>query len=716
MPVEGPIGENPNISFHLFTDVTPTQSAGITTDEEAAPAKTSPLAGLSKAVDTLTASTDRALAANIDTEEEKGMLKVAETIVKPLTTPENEATLKQKTERSLTIETVVDTTAQGTQSVESALTGKISMAETVGLSGVGVGLEAGEIGVIINAFKTVKTQIDNQQLLLTQKENQLNTLNTATPKDTEAIKNLEREIYLLKDDIKVNTNTLYQLGAKLSNNVFNVASAGAGEVANVLTARAHVVSTLLQSSSFIGASGTNAVSMVNSLIAIVQDAQIYIANNNQLAEKTQQLAQLKQKQNPTPEDQQTIKTLSREVRELERKGQELRAKFVENATRSASGFVGSASNVLQTITQAAPHLGHVAATVLSVGSGVGGAVTAGAGIVINVKNIYDNAMKHTKILDEITRFEEMRSEAKNPTVKAVLEMKIRNLNQQKEENLVSLLQNIPTLAASAVATAGAIALIVGASAVVSATGIGAVVLAGVAISIGAGYLIYKNHPRISATAMQGMSKLTEIKLAGEIKYSTWDAGHIKEETKATKLKIQQSWNERLDVIREDLDGKIRDLMDVRSDYAEEAENTMLNEEGRKQVQADIKKIDQEILALRKEKQEMMEALSQQHRVVIDSSMSKLHNQEQKIANLQIRLQEASAKTAEWKAILEDYSLCASLKNTSREEARALKEQLTEGLKDPQTVEELKDLLDDAKVFFKGTPVLKDMVSYLTKPV
>jgi len=96
----------------------------------------------------------------------------------------------------------------------------------------------------------------------------------------------------------------------------------------------------------------------------------------------------------------------------------------------------------------------------------------------------------------------------NDTVKMALELRLKNLDYQMEENSVSAVRNMVVFTGQAIGTAASIqtlsietAISAGATfgGLTSATGVGAVAVGGVSLVIGAGYLLYKNRHSIENT-------------------------------------------------------------------------------------------------------------------------------------------------------------------------------------------------------------------------
>jgi hypothetical protein len=139
--------------------------------------------------------------------------------------------------------------------------------------------------------------------------------------------------------------------------------------------------------------------------------------------------------------------------------------------------------------------------------GAGGSGT-GLGLVLTSKQLLDNKEVAAKITKEQAIVSKQIEEAiknKDSLMQNILQMRLRNLNQQEQDNNISILKNALSLMGGALGVAVAVKSMliavgltvwVGASTAISATGIGAAVLGGVALAVGLAYLWYKNRHAI----------------------------------------------------------------------------------------------------------------------------------------------------------------------------------------------------------------------------
>jgi hypothetical protein len=193
-------------------------------------------------------------------------------------------------------------------------------------------------------------------------------------------------------------------------------------------------------------------------------------------------------------------TIEKEIEKKKDTIQELVSKSVTTALTGTQKGTGYASEVMKT--------GTAAVHATAIASSVTGSVLSVVTIALTSKAINDNRQLAVKINTEkasvLQELEKARGE-KDGVMTEILELRLRNLDQQLEENTVNTVKNAITLTAGVLGTAAAakaVALAVGATiavglgTAVTATGIGAIVLGSAALLIGGGYLVYKNRHAI----------------------------------------------------------------------------------------------------------------------------------------------------------------------------------------------------------------------------
>lgn len=549
---------------------------------------------------------------------------------------------------------------------------------------------------------------------------------------------------------------LLEKGAKLAQSVSLAckdASSGASKtLADMSNATSMAISTLVE----LPENKSTVISSINSLVELVTQAQAHKTIKDQITEMKGHLNEFRKNLPATEKDAAQIAQLEKGIIALTQQKRDIEENFITTCGKGTSYTVTATSEILKAVTVFDAHKAAAVLNRLSFAHTASGVVTGTLGLALNAKVIVDLKNKEAQITAKMAELRAERESATNPAIVRIIDMKLKNLEMIQQGNNVLFVQTLTSIGANVLgSTAGAVTIfaIAGAAtgtvAVIGATaGIGALVLVGGALAIGAGYYAYKHREELAVYAQLTSVYAEKAVLNTQDIYSRkWekvDDKRAKEYsmTKQRKEALSSEWNERLErvtsKINDEGSSRIEKLMEYEELDAKELELAK-REKSMAPDSQELKKLRQEVStlqqklgsdkALRSEevaklaseivmwrdlKNNIMERAAKTHTADVGREIKALEVIDSKIEGLKSSLQQNENKRKKLQDRLEDCKVSSALKDTTVDEVSNFRSAIRENIKDPYTSEDVRAFLLSQGVYLKTTPSEADIMSYISK--
>ena len=467
---------------------------------------------------------------------------------------------------------------------------------------------------------------------------------------------LQNELEALNSKKETLSKSIVLSSTTLISSIASSTQSISGTMGEMISSRAQSLTKICTATNQGGGSAGAIVSAVASLISLANSALDYTKAHEKLKLAQDKLSKL-------PENSPERPKIAKEIKELQDECQKHMEACQVNYANSVGGIIGTASSIIQTVAKTT-HLGSHASAVLGTVSGVGGAATGAIGAAVSAKQIVDCAKKSEKLDKEITRLQEektkrlddIRGKCADPNqdiLVRLLDLKIKNLKYQQEDNIVSIIKNSVALSSSVLGTTATILGVVGATAgaaaiVGSTMGFGAIALAGAAIGIGAGYYIYTNRKSIAARAELTLLEANLAKMNVQLHFSNAEKSekeqkiaHLMDQSMRTTEHYNQ-WPEiQLNLV--DQMSSFGEILDAKNQALQQAKGNN-DKEGISQITKDIEMIKQTMDKLNQINIEINNA----HALILEKTvcMNKAVNIGDKIDKKMEELKNASPKEKE----------------------------------------------------------------------
>jgi DNA repair exonuclease SbcCD ATPase subunit len=499
--------------------------------------------------------------------------------------------------------------------------------------------------------------------------------------------------------------------------------------------------------------GLQAVNLASKVAVLVDQGKKYTQLKEELEEVKTILETLR---TSGQESTEIFLANERRIETLEKDILGLRESLVENSIIGAGNLFETLGAVADTLLELGPHIGLTADTATQVLSTVSTAVpiaTGIIGIVLNGRQIADNVSTDTSLTVEIEKLRRKIPKTPQP-LHDILIMKLKNLEFQREENIISVIQNTFTLYSGALGTtASAIALVgvTGVVGVVGATaGVGASVVAGAAIAIGGGYYIYKNRLYMSARARSTIHQTQQKILTTQLQVTEYfgsskqrsvqktvsTLAEQKIKTRKQKHEVQDKFSRKIEPLLDVLHTKnnaLKVLTDMKSSL-EEQRNSIDNQRYAsdfQQIQEHIHHLQTDIIPLQAEIKKLNSKIEKLTQSAIDKASGKLESEEKaqeaiakqlekinesnlKIIRLREQKQLEHEKGKLLKDNLENHTISASMSECSPAEVALFKEDLRQTLEDPEQADVVRRFLETQSIEINEDDLLEGCLSYLVK--
>lgn len=612
------------------------------------------------------------------------------------------------------IKSIINTAANDDYSLGSALEKDFSKlvvgSETIeaALDLMAISLSMGAVATLSKAITDIDKRLESLQQNLTKTQ------------DKEVIQKLNTAIQKLQE---IKTELKKKQVSSGGEAIATVVRSGGSMVSLVSVAKetmGKAVSPLLGAGSQIGFGGASVISVGTGCTLLVKEGSEYWHLNTKLKEKQAELDTLKQSSNP---DSQKIADLEAEIKELTSKSGNLQGSLLTNSMNTTKDTVKTVSYAAQ-IAQHASHLTPMASHVLPAVGSTGSVATGVATAVLSSKKIKDNFDKDAKIFQEMERLKEQKKTC-DPVLHTTIDMRLKNLEEQLDTNLVDVIQNSVSLCSGALGTSAGIMTVilasgatvaVGVGAAATATGIGAGVAAGVVVGIGIVYFFHKNQDNMSMIVQEKYSQAVEWKLKREENIRENSASSTEKKVQEFHTKVYDAQNvkkEESDLVFSHEVENLEELIKINQDASLKEKDPARQKLLEKKIQgyrSQIKSLHQE-----KAKQALMRA-EQQHKDV-----KNLTGQKERLAQTQAALIESNAKrkqaeekTRQIQEQKANYHVSSKLKNVSVDEVAQYRADLKNKLADPKNEAIFNEYLKSENIEVKNKDLTNAVMGYLIK--
>lgn len=345
------------------------------------------------------------------------------------------------------------------------------------------------------------------------------------------------------------------------------------------------------------------ISLVVDLVALGPTIKEYQALNQQISDKTAELANLAQ---ASPENAAAAGNLRKEIEELQTKKSEL---LKETTTSLGLGTASLTADILGkagTITSAVA-AGTTAATTLMVVGNVAGGLMATLGVGMSLYSLVGDS-KERKIMNaEEARLTEKLANTTDPALQKIINLRLNHLQQVSAENKMKTVQHAACFGASTTAlgtgvVTGALALSsvsVGTAGAVllSATGVGAALVGVGLVGTGVAYVAYKNRDVISTACQKNSALIKQKSLSKQIEKHHTVAAASQEAITNTEQKMER-------VIRlhaSNLEQARQQKESLQETHGQVQQNTTLSPQQKqaqvKQLRGRMQEVDQHIVKI-----------------------------------------------------------------------------------------------------------------------
>lgn len=614
------------------------------------------------------------------------------------------------------VEAVVDKAAYGDYKIEPSL---VNMSENIKLSagGTEVGLEFISIPLTILKMRKLNEEIEKIDEEIKQREEKIENSNSK-----KEIASLQFQIKKLNDE---KSNIEKQQSSSIKSFISSLIKAAGATAAfsnEIKEAMEKSSSIFLSAANEMGLGGTAALSFVTETADLFRNGIYYKELSDLLDEKETK------RQNLTNEKE--IEIIDAEIKELKEKLASLRGNLLENTTNIASEGMSTVSYASQVLKETSTsHL--LSSTLVKAlpaliqGSSL---ATSGAGLILSSKKLVENGNTDIKLKEELQRLTSLKSEL-DSSLHFLVDMKINNVQAQIDSNLVETVKNSVSLLSSSVGiSSGVMSVILATGAVVGAgvstaatvTGVGAAALAGAALTIGGGYVAYKNRYAIAKMAEEKYNQARELKVRLKVKLTEMEKSSVDKKLDELKTKIYDGHNikkEELDEIFSERIEELDNLYQTKNEIidfmiSDPTEKIELKEEVRIDFNRNVRSI-----AIEKTNLALARAKGQSQDIARLSAQTEVLNKvAAAIAGLESQKQEIRDEINKVREEKENHFLASNLSGASYEDVVIFKQRLAKSLENLEERTKIKKLLLSENAAIKNDNLMEAAISYLTSSV
>lgn len=520
-------------------------------------------------------------------------------------------------------------------------------------------------------------------------------------KDLESVQNkvkgLEQKRLAAIRDIAIATTSTFQQGT--------------GSAASFISTLGHNVANWLQVTQNATGSGTSAIGSVASFVTLLQELNSYQETKQILIMKE---AAKKELAKDPIKNKEAIKLLDQEIASLNKKLAATQSNIIVQSATTAKNVTQVGSSTIAAVTASGVHLAPHVATALQ-GASIGAAGFVGiVGVALAANALNDNRVKYDAINDKIQQLQKQRDNSSQPYLKSLIDLKIKNLETQRQDVLAEVGRNTATLVSSGIGiAAGALAA---ASLTVPPVTIAAAAAAGIGLAGYGGYLVYKNRHLIRLHTEQTMSRINNARLNTSIAYTERHRAAAQGEAKGVREGITSENVKTADFIQDEFEKRMQDkeaehaehqLLQLAAEFAGDTQEV-------ERLQKPIRRLTNEMDALARGKIVLLKAQEGNQAVQINASMKKVDKADDKLGQLsKAKMQEQKEMQKRAEAI-EDAKIAKHL-GVHPKEIGSIRSQLNQALGDPKQASDLNSFLEE-EFNFTGQASAQNFMDWLVKPL